>query len=478
MNVSPSFKSRLIRLGLVVPLTLLAAPLSAAAPQEPAPVPVKQKEQPAPKPVPKPMPKPVPQGEKEKEGDTGKLDPKEQEQLKRRQEEIARKQKEKEIEEAKRRGDGKLPPRGDAPPAKRVPTGDVDGRKGLREGDMTDEEKAKLDQRRQQELIQSDPGAKLDMVFGSERHDFGRLRQGDLVSHSFDLQAGGTTPLKIRQVKPSCGCTLGSVEVADAEGNFGPYNYGDPIDPGRPIRINASVDTANKKNKVQVRIQIMSNDPAGVHALTLAADVQPLLVSTPAMINFGDVQLGSINEQTVDIRTSLGEPIGLSIDQQRVNNLPVGMSYELSPVGPNAEGKSSHWQLRVKLGAEALEGQANATLRVISDLPMPVDPKKEQEAIERGSHIVPQYFNTSVSISARVLGVFSVDRPYLSFGLFRPGQVVPRQLRLTCNQDGYTLDKVTVELRGRGVRSSPRPSTSPPASVRFPARTRSTSSCA
>ncbi|HRV82144.1 MAG TPA: DUF1573 domain-containing protein, partial [Planctomycetota bacterium] len=110
-------------------------------------------------------------------------------------------------------------------------------------------DKAELARREQEQLMQSDPGAKLVIEFGSERFDLGRLMQGDKVQHTFTMQAGGTTPLKIRQVKPSCGCTVGSVDVADAEGNFSPYNYGDPIEPGRSVRVNASMDTTNKKNK-------------------------------------------------------------------------------------------------------------------------------------------------------------------------------------------------------------------------------------
>ena len=326
--------------------------------------------------------------------------------------------------------------------------------KGAQKKPQTKEERQRYeaDQRQNQKKLaqmQSDPGAKLQIEFGTERHDFGRLRQGDQVEHTFVMQSSGTTPLKIRQIKPSCGCTLGSVTVSDAEGNFGEYTFGDPIEPGRQIKVNAAVNTTNKKNKVQVRIQVMSNDPVGTHALTLAAEVQPFLVATPQMIQFGDIPMGSQRSQVVDVRTSRGEAVLLNLDQRRLSTLPPGVSHELTPVNPNAEGKSSHWQLRVDVGEDAAEGRLSLSFRLNTDIQMPVDPEKEKAAKERGSHVVPQFFNATVSGSGRILGTFSVDKTYMSFGLVRPGQVVPRSVRLTCNEQNFSLDNISVSMRGR-----------------------------
>lgn len=372
-----------------------------------------------------------------------------------------RKAQEKAREEAKKReqsGPGR-PPIGKTPPAKPVtkPVTRKPGGPILTPTDkqnskpQTAEERAKYERMQQAKAkdIQADPGAKLQIEFGTERHDFGRLRQGDKVEHTFVMQSAGTNPLKIRQIKPSCGCTLGSVSVSDGEGNYSEYTFGDPIEPGRDIKVNAAVDTTNKKNKVQVRIQVMSNDPVGTHALTLAAEVQPFLTATPQMINFGDIPMGAERSQVVDIRTSRGEAVALNLDERRLSTLPPGVSHELTPVNPNAEGKSSHWQLRVNVGADAAEGRLSLSFRLNTDIAMPVDPEKEKMAKDKGSHIVPQFFNTTVSGSGRILGTFSVDRTYLSFGLVGPGQVVPRSVRLTCNEEGFSLDNLKVYLRGR-----------------------------
>src|SRR5258708_1206863 len=38
-------------------------------------------------------------------------------------------------------------------------------------------------------------------------HDFGRIRQGDVVRYDFVFKNAGTEPLEIASVTPGCGCT-------------------------------------------------------------------------------------------------------------------------------------------------------------------------------------------------------------------------------------------------------------------------------
>lgn len=43
--------------------------------------------------------------------------------------------------------------------------------------------------------------------FISDNHSFGDIPEGDKVSHTFKFKNTGDNPLKIENVKPSCGCT-------------------------------------------------------------------------------------------------------------------------------------------------------------------------------------------------------------------------------------------------------------------------------
>ena len=43
--------------------------------------------------------------------------------------------------------------------------------------------------------------------FNTLTHDFGKIKEGEVVSHKFMFKNTGNMPLKIENVKPSCGCT-------------------------------------------------------------------------------------------------------------------------------------------------------------------------------------------------------------------------------------------------------------------------------
>ena len=43
--------------------------------------------------------------------------------------------------------------------------------------------------------------------FNTLTHDFGKIKEGEVVSHKFMFKNTGDKPLKIENVKPSCGCT-------------------------------------------------------------------------------------------------------------------------------------------------------------------------------------------------------------------------------------------------------------------------------
>lgn len=61
-----------------------------------------------------------------------------------------------------------------------------------------------------QEVSQSSSATQLpetQIEFGTMSHDFGRIVQGEQVSHRFSFRNTGTNPLQIVAVKPSCGCT-------------------------------------------------------------------------------------------------------------------------------------------------------------------------------------------------------------------------------------------------------------------------------
>ena len=313
-----------------------------------------------------------------------------------------------------------------------------------------------------------DPNAKIAIEFGTDRHDFGRAQQGDILSHTFEMAAGGSSPLIIGQVAPTCGCTLSEVLVESPTGNLVPYIYGDPIEPGRKIQISARLNTANKKNATQVRVNVTTNDPVRVSSLTLMANVEQFIQATPTILMLGDIPQGATRTQYVDVRTTRGAKVFLELDERPGLVLPSGLDVSLSPVEPDEDGRSAHWKVEVNVGADADEGRLGYQIRLSTDYARPDASEIEQKnaankanedqggADEDGkvlpTHQVSSKYQVNVAVTGRVLGAMSCSPQFLSMGLVRPGQVVPRTVKLISHDTDFKFnaETMTVEVKGDG----------------------------
>lgn len=59
-------------------------------------------------------------------------------------------------------------------------------------------------------VAQQEAGAKVSTAvakFDSESFDFGKIKQGEPVTHEFKFTNAGSVPMIITNVAPSCGCT-------------------------------------------------------------------------------------------------------------------------------------------------------------------------------------------------------------------------------------------------------------------------------
>jgi len=97
---------------------------------------------------------------------------------------------------------------------------------------MTDEEKAKAAR----------------IFFPDNRHDFGDVKQGDVVTTNFSFTNKGKKELNILKVKTSCGCTVSEPEKSK-------------LKPGESSNIKVSFNSAGKNGKEEKQITVYSNDP-------------------------------------------------------------------------------------------------------------------------------------------------------------------------------------------------------------------------
>lgn len=97
-------------------------------------------------------------------------------------------------------------------------------------------------------------------AFETESHDFGRIRQGEVVSFVFKFKNTGKRDLIISGQKATCGCT-----VADY-----PHN---PIKPGEQGQISVQFNSEGKKGMQTKTVTLTANTQPNTKVLTIKAEV-------------------------------------------------------------------------------------------------------------------------------------------------------------------------------------------------------------
>jgi hypothetical protein len=105
-------------------------------------------------------------------------------------------------------------------------------------------------------------GQKPRAVFKETTHDFGKVKQGDVVSHEFVFKNEGGAPLVVEKVETTCGCTAALVSEKT-------------IAPGKEGKIKATFDTRGYSGRLARYLYLVSNDSEnGRRELSLVAEIQ------------------------------------------------------------------------------------------------------------------------------------------------------------------------------------------------------------
>ena len=280
----------------------------------------------------------------------------------------------------------------------------------------------------------------------SQVKDFGSLRQGDVGKHTFRLVSDGEAPLVITRLKPSCGCTVAEIALLGAEGERTIYRTGSEIEPGTEFEIVAELNTTGKSGAVSTQVAIYSNDPRAVFSLNLKADVQPvLLVSPSATMALGE--LTSVESASGEVRVSSEslDPFLLTVDDRYLEGQPVKV--ELTPVEPDAEGRSLTWDVAVEIGPDfPREGINNfpIVLNTDQEIENPKAPNPDG---------TPVYHQARVYAQATVLSLVSANPAFVSIGMLRPGEAMTKTVRLTTVDPDFTFPE-NPEIRIEGFRGT------------------------
>jgi hypothetical protein len=99
-------------------------------------------------------------------------------------------------------------------------------------------------------------------VFKETVHDFGKVKQGEVLTYEFVFKNVGPDALTVERVETSCGCT--AALVSDKE-----------IGSGKEGKIKVSMDTHGYANRMTRYVYLITNDPDNPRReLSLSADVE------------------------------------------------------------------------------------------------------------------------------------------------------------------------------------------------------------
>lgn len=98
------------------------------------------------------------------------------------------------------------------------------------------------------------------MTFGETMHDFGEIKEGMVVNHTFTFKNEGEGPLIISNAQGSCGCTV-------------PRWPREPIAPGETGEIHVSFNSQGRAGQQNKRVTLTTNAMPQTQVLNITSTV-------------------------------------------------------------------------------------------------------------------------------------------------------------------------------------------------------------
>lgn len=200
-----------------------------------------------------------------------------------------------------------------------------------------------------------------------ERFDFGTVPQGQKVQHTFRFRNEGSGPLVISDVTTSCGCT--ATILTDRT-----------LAPGEEGAVQTEFDSEKYADRIQIRINVFSNDPARqVATAYLEGKVDAALRVSPSEVEIGPLRSGSEGRGSFRVASAAGHGKFRVLGFESTSGLVVaGPAREVAP-RPGQEDAA--FEVPVRVLAQAPYGSLWDRVTVRTD-GKPVEVKVTRTVVE------------------------------------------------------------------------------------------------
>ena len=106
----------------------------------------------------------------------------------------------------------------------------------------------------------AEPGTAPVILFNEEKHDFGKIMEGEKVSYSFVFKNTGGSDLVVSSAQGSCGCTVPSFPK-------------EPIKPGAEGKVDVQFNSQGKSGLVEKTVTLVTNCNPSTKILTISSTV-------------------------------------------------------------------------------------------------------------------------------------------------------------------------------------------------------------
>lgn len=99
------------------------------------------------------------------------------------------------------------------------------------------------------------------IAFAETAHDFGIIKEGEIVEYDFKFTNTGTHPLVISDAKASCGCTI-------------PEWTKDPVLPNEAGKLKIKYNSSGKDGKIHKTVSVFANTTPELSTLDINVEVK------------------------------------------------------------------------------------------------------------------------------------------------------------------------------------------------------------